>query len=115
MKISPKNFFRLSNLSEQLSLDFGQIALTMNEIKKVLGEVHNSHVVFNKATSLASTQINQAIYGSLADSMNTWCSQMNSSSKIITQFLEKSFKYTSQELESLEKVRQKFSLKNFFS
>jgi hypothetical protein len=77
----------------------------MTEIKQTLGEIHNSHVVFNKATTIGSTSIIQSIYGSLSETFSTWSSQVKSQGKIISQFLEKSFKYTSQEIDSLSDVQ----------
>lgn len=92
------------DLSDKLTEDFLTLAATLKDFKQCTGDIVSMFKTFNNSVDEPKYQINSSIYECLNSTFSTWCSQTHNQSRVVSRFLQKSFTYTSKEIQALNEV-----------
>jgi len=82
------NNFRFASLSQQLSLDFQGVAVTLNEMKECSRELKSCYEKFNKSSPVGKAEINKNIFECMENTLNSWTSKVVRESNILDKFIE---------------------------
>lgn len=94
------------DLSEKLSEDFLVMAGTLKELKDTSKEIVETFKKFNKSVDEPNYKINEDIFTCLNSTFSSWCGQAHNQSRIVSRFLQKTFSYTSKEIQALNEVKK---------
>lgn len=85
-------------------IDFDQLAGTLNRMSDVIKQMKQHHQAYNEKVDFCRTISNEEIYEKMSSSFSSWSSSLSQHVKCMQNYVGKTVKYTSLEIESINQL-----------